>query len=135
LTLPSSIDHLEADVTKGKALVDAEARANIAGTFGFSALSCLETSRAHAMKLDGICKDLPTLSGDIKEDMTAMKAWRDEVRAKSKEWLGHIQIRSDMGPKLAAALFQKETQFMRMRWPRHLVRCRRSPSSFAACPQ
>jgi hypothetical protein len=101
LTLPSSIDWLEADVTKGKALADAEARANMAGTFGFSALSCLETSRAHAMKLDGICKDLPILSGDIKEDTTAMKAWRDEVHAKSKEWLGHIQIRSDMGSKLA----------------------------------
>jgi hypothetical protein len=51
-----------------------------------------------------------------------MKTWRDEVCAKSapslrqvcaksKEWLGHIQIRSDIGAKLAAALFQKETQF------------------------
>jgi hypothetical protein len=35
------------------------------------------------------------------------------MRAKSKEWLGHIQIRSDMGVKLAAALFRKETQFMK----------------------
>jgi hypothetical protein len=113
LTLPSSIDWLEADVAKGRALADAESRANMAGTYWFSVLSCLETSRAHAMKLDSICKDLPTLSGNIKEDTTAMKAWRDEIRAKSKEWLGHIQIRSDMGSKLAAALFQKETQFMR----------------------
>jgi hypothetical protein len=118
-------------ITKGKALADAETRANMAGTFGFSALSCLETSRAHAMKLDGICKYLPTLSGDIKEETTAMKAWRDEVRAKSKEWLGHIQIRSDMGSKLAAAFFQKE----KMRWPRHLVWRRRSPSSLAAHPR
>jgi hypothetical protein len=53
------------------------------------------------------------LTGDLKEDATAMKAWRDDVHAKSKEWLGHIQIRSDMGVKLAAALFRKETQFMR----------------------
>jgi hypothetical protein len=106
LSLPSSIDWLKADVLKGRALADAESRANMAGTFGFLALSCLETSRAHSIKIDG-------LSGDIKEDTTAMKAWRDEVRAKSKEWLGHIQIRSDMGAKLAAALFQKETQFMR----------------------
>jgi hypothetical protein len=113
LSLPGSIDWLEADVMKGRALADAETRANMAGTFVFLALSCLETSRAHAMRIDGLCKELPTLTGDIKEDTTAMKAWRDKVRTKSKEWLGHVQIRSDMGAKLAAALFQKETQFMR----------------------
>jgi hypothetical protein len=38
-----------------------------------------------------------------------MKALKDEIRSKSKEWPGHIQIRSDMGAKLVAALFQKET--------------------------
>jgi hypothetical protein len=113
LKLPDSIDWLNADVMRGKALVDAETRANMAGTYNFSALSCLETSRAHAMKIDGLCKDLPTLTGDLKEDTMAMKAWRADVRTKSKEWLGHIQIRSDMGVKLAAALFQKETQFIR----------------------
>jgi hypothetical protein len=98
---------------KGKALQDAETRANMAGTYSFSALSCLETSRAHALKIDSLCKALPPLTGDLKEDATAMKAWRDDVRAKYKEWLSHIQIRSDVGVKLAAALFRKETQFMR----------------------
>jgi hypothetical protein len=98
---------------RGKALEDAETRANMAGTYGFSALSCLKTSRAHALKIDGLCKALTPLTGNIKEDATDMKAWRNNVRAKSKEWLGHIQIRSDMRVKLAAALFRKETQFMR----------------------
>jgi hypothetical protein len=74
LKLPDSIDWLEADVMRGKALEDAETRANVAGTYGFTALSCLETSRAHAMKIDGLCKALPPLTGDLKEDATAMKA-------------------------------------------------------------
>jgi hypothetical protein len=113
LKLPDSKDWLEADVMRGKALEDAETRANMAGTYGFSALFCLETSRAHALKIDSLCKALLPLTGDLKEDATAIKAWRDDVRAKSKEWLGHIQIRSNMGVKLAAALFRKETQFMK----------------------
>jgi hypothetical protein len=85
LKLPDSIDWLDADIMKGKALEDAETRANVAGTYGFSALSCLETSRAHALKIDGLCKALPPLTSDLKEDATAMKAWRDDVRDKSKE--------------------------------------------------
>jgi hypothetical protein len=113
LKLPDSIDWLELEVMKGKTLEDAETQANVAGTYGFSALSCLETSRAHALKIDGLCKALPPLTGNLKEDATAMKAWRDSVCAKSKEWLHHIQIRSDVGAKLAAALFRKETQFIR----------------------
>jgi hypothetical protein len=66
------------------------------------------------LKIDGLCKALPPLTGDLKEDAMAMKAWRDSVHAKSKEWLHHhIQIRSDVGAKLAAALFCKGTQFIR----------------------
>jgi hypothetical protein len=60
--------------------------------------------------IDSLCKALPPLTGDPKEDATAMKAWRDSIRAKSKEWL---QIRADVGAKLAAALFRRETQFIR----------------------
>jgi hypothetical protein len=74
LKLPDFIDWLEADIMRGRALVDAEMRANVAGTYGFSALSCLGTSRAHAMKIDGLCKDLSPLTGDLKEVTTAMKA-------------------------------------------------------------
>jgi hypothetical protein len=66
LKLPNSIDWLEADVMKGKALEDAETKANVAGTYGFSALSFLETSRAHALKIDGLCKALSPLTGDSK---------------------------------------------------------------------
>jgi hypothetical protein len=113
LKLPDSIDWLEPEVMKGKTLEVAEMRASVAGTFSFSALSCLETFRAHALKIDGLCKALPPLTGDFKEDATAMKAWRDSICAKSKEWLHHIQILSDIGAKLAAAFFQKETQFIR----------------------
>jgi hypothetical protein len=45
-------------------------------------------------------------------DTTAIKARRDSIRAKAKEWLNHIQIRSDVGAKLVAALFSRETQFI-----------------------
>jgi hypothetical protein len=113
LKLPESIDWLKPEVMKGKTLEDAEARANMAGTCGFSALTCLKTSRAHALKIDALCKALPPLTGDPKEDVTAMKAWTDSIRAKAKEWLYHIQVRWDAGAKLAAALFSKETQFIR----------------------
>jgi hypothetical protein len=113
LKLPESIDWLEPEVMKGKTLEDAEAQANVAGTCGCSALTCLETSRAQSLKIDGLCKALPPLTGDPKEDATAMKAWRDSILAKSKEWLHHIQIQSDVGAKLAAAFFSKETQFIR----------------------
>jgi hypothetical protein len=113
LKLPESIDWLEPEVMKGKNLEDAEARANAASTCGFSALTCLKISRAHALKIDGLCKALPPLIGDPKEDATTMKAWRDSIRAKAKEWLHHIQIRSDVGAQLAASLFSRETQFIR----------------------
>jgi hypothetical protein len=113
LKLPESIDWLEPEVMRGKTLDDAEARANAAGTCGFSALTCLETSRAHALKIDALCKAFRPFTGNPKEDATAMKVWRDSISARAKGWFHHIQIRSDVGAKLAAALFSRETQFIR----------------------
>jgi hypothetical protein len=111
LKLPESINLLEPEVMKGKTLEDVEARANAACTCGFSALTSLKTSWAHALKIDGLCKALSPWTGDPKEDATAMKAWRDRICAKAKVWLHHI--RSDVGAKLAVALFSRETQFIR----------------------
>jgi hypothetical protein len=52
------------------------------------------------------------LTNDPKEDVAALKAWRDSIRLKAKEWLQHVQVRSDVRAKLLAALFSKEKQFI-----------------------
>jgi hypothetical protein len=43
------------------------------------------------------------------QDLSALKAWRDDIRREAAEWLDHVKIRSDVGVKLSAALFNKET--------------------------
>jgi hypothetical protein len=73
-------------------------------------LTCLKTSRAHAAQIHASCKSIPPLTDDPREDVAALKAWRDSIRVKAKEWLH--QVRSDMGAKLSAALFSKETHFI-----------------------
>jgi hypothetical protein len=112
LKLPESFDWLQPQLMKGKTLDDAEARAYAPGTCGLSAQTCLETSRAHADQINALCKSLPPLTDDPKEDVAALKAWRDSIRMKAKEWLHHVQVHSDVGAKLLAALFSKETQFI-----------------------
>jgi hypothetical protein len=113
LKLPDSIDWLEPELMKGKTLEDAELRAYTAGMCGLSALTCLETSRAHAGKIHAICKSLPPLAEASKENGSALKAWRDDIRVEVDKWLAHVQVRSDVGAKLSAALFNKETDFIR----------------------
>jgi hypothetical protein len=52
------------------------------------------------------------LTDNPKEDVAALKAWRDSICLEAKKWLHHIQVRLDVGAKLSAALFNKETHFM-----------------------
>jgi hypothetical protein len=78
-----------------------------------SALTCLETSRAHASNIHTMCKSLPPMANASQEDLSALKAWRDEIRREAAEWLDHVKIRSDVGAKLSAALFNKETDVIR----------------------
>jgi hypothetical protein len=113
LRLLDSINWLKLELMKGKTLEDTELQANTAGTCGLSALTCLETSRTHAGKIHTICKSLPPLTDASKEDVAALKAWRDDICAEADKWLAHVQVRSDVGAKLSAALFNKETDFIR----------------------
>jgi hypothetical protein len=112
LKLPESIDWLKPELMRGKTLDDAKARANAAGTCSLSTLTCLETTRAHADKIHSLCKLLPPMTDASKEDVAALKAWRDNIRLESEKWLHHVQVQSDVGAKLLAALFSKETHFM-----------------------
>jgi hypothetical protein len=109
LKLQDSIDWLKPELMRGKTLEDAELWANTAGMCGLSALTCRETSRAHADKINTICKSLPPLANASKEDVVALKAWRDDIRTEVDKWHHHVQVRSDVGAKLLAALFNKET--------------------------
>jgi hypothetical protein len=112
LKLPDSIDWLEPELMKGKTLEDSELWANTAGTCGLSALTCLETSHTHAGQIHAVCKSLPPLADASKEDVAALKAWRDDIRAEVDKWLAHVQVRSDVGAKLSAALLNKETDLI-----------------------
>jgi hypothetical protein len=42
-----------------------------------------------------------------------LKAWRDNIRREVGNWLNHVKTRSDVGAKLSAALFIKETDVIR----------------------
>jgi hypothetical protein len=42
-----------------------------------------------------------------------LKAWRDAIRQEVTEWVDHIKTASDVGAKLSAALFNKETEIIR----------------------
>jgi hypothetical protein len=45
------------------------------------------------------------LADASQEDVAALKAWRDDIRAETDKWLDHVKVRSDVGAKLSAALF------------------------------
>jgi hypothetical protein len=42
--------------------------------------------------------------------LNALWAWRDDIRQEVTDWVAHIKIASDVGAKLSAALFNKETE-------------------------
>jgi hypothetical protein len=47
------------------------------------------------------------------EELSVLKAWRDDICREAAKWLDHIKIRSDVGAKLSVAFFNKETDVMR----------------------
>jgi hypothetical protein len=73
----------------------------------------METSRAHASIIHTISKTLPPMANASQEELTALKAWRDDILHEVGDWVDHIKTRSDVGAKLSAALFNKETEFIR----------------------
>jgi hypothetical protein len=80
LRLPDSINWLEPELIKGKAFEDAKLRANAAGMCGLSALTCVETSRAHATIIHTMFKTLPPMANASQEELKALRAWRDDIR-------------------------------------------------------
>jgi hypothetical protein len=113
LRLPDPINWLEPELMTGKAFEEAELRANAAGTCSLSALMCMETSRAYANIIHTMCKTLLPMANASQEELTALKAWRDNIRHEVAVWVDHIKTRFDMGAKLSAALFNKETEIIR----------------------
>jgi hypothetical protein len=45
--------------------------------------------------------------------LNALKVWRDDIRQEVTDWVAHIKVASDVGAKLSAALFNKETENIR----------------------
>jgi hypothetical protein len=75
LDFPDSIAYLGPKLMKGRAFEDAELRANAAGTCGLAALTCVESSRAFANKIDSTCKaPLPPLLDASQEELDELKA-------------------------------------------------------------
>jgi hypothetical protein len=110
LKLCDSINWLKPELKKGKAFEDAEFQANAAGMCGLAALTCAESSRAHASRIHATCKTLPSLPNASQEELNALRAWRDDIQQEVTDWSAHIKIASDVGAKLSADLFNKETE-------------------------
>jgi hypothetical protein len=49
------------------------------------------------------------MSNASQEELSALKAWRDDIRHEVADWVDDVKTRSDVGAKLSAALFNKET--------------------------
>jgi hypothetical protein len=114
LVLPECIAYLGPKLMKGKAFEDAELRANAVGTCGLAALTCAESSRAFANKIDSTGKaPLPPLHGASQEDIDELKAWREDLRQDVAAWKSQIKNASDVAVKLAAGIFNKETEAIR----------------------
>jgi hypothetical protein len=108
---PYSIAYLGPKLKNGKAFEDAELRANAAGTCGLATLTCAESSRAFANKFNSACKaPLPPLLSSSEEELDEPKAWRDDICQDVAAWNSYIKIASDVGAKLAAGIFNKETE-------------------------
>jgi hypothetical protein len=99
---------------KGKAFEDAELQANAAGTCGLAALTCAESTRTFANKINSACKaPLPPLHGTSQEDIDELKLWREDIRQDVAAWKSQIKNASDVGAKMAAGIFNKETVAIR----------------------
>jgi hypothetical protein len=53
------------------------------------------------------------LANASEEELDALHAWRDDSRQEVTAWNNHIKIASDMGAKLFAGIFNKETETIR----------------------
>jgi hypothetical protein len=69
----------------------------------------METSRAHASNIHTLCKSLPLMANASQEELSALKTWRDDICREVADCVDHVKTRSDVGAKLSAALFNKET--------------------------
>jgi hypothetical protein len=107
LELPDSIAYLGPKLKKGKAFEDAELRANVAGACGLAVVTCAESSRAFANKINSACKALLPLLGASQEELDELKAWRDDVCQDVAAWNSHIKITSDVGEKPGSGHFQQ----------------------------
>jgi hypothetical protein len=118
LRLPDPINWLEPQLMKGKAFEDAELRANAAGTCGLSALTCVETSRAHASIIHTMCKNLPPMANASQKELKALNAWRDDIRHEVADWVYHIKTRSDVGPNSPQPSSTRRRRSSANRWLR-----------------
>jgi hypothetical protein len=59
------------------------------------------------------CARLSPMANASQEELTALKAWRDNICCEVADLVDHVKTRSDMGAKLSAALFNKETEIIR----------------------
>jgi hypothetical protein len=57
-----------------------------------------------------MCKTLQPMANASQKELNALKAWRDDIRQEVTDWVDHIKTASDVGAKLSAALFNKETE-------------------------
>jgi hypothetical protein len=110
LKFPESIAWLESELKKVKTIEDTELRANATCTCSLAALTCAESSRAHASRIHAACKALPPLLNTSQEELDALHAWRDGFRQDVTSWNSHIKIASDVGAKLSTWIFNKETK-------------------------
>jgi hypothetical protein len=114
LDLPQCIAYLGPMLMKGKAFEDVELWANAAGTCGLAALIRAESTCAFANKINSICKaPLPPLHSACQEDIDELKSWREDVCQDVAAWKSQIKNASDMGAKMAAGIFNKETEAIR----------------------
>jgi hypothetical protein len=88
---------------KGKAFDKAELRANAAGT-------CAESTRAFANKINSACKAplLPS-HGASQKDNKIKRTFMD-IRQDMAAWKSQIKNASDVGAKMGAGIFNKETE-------------------------
>jgi hypothetical protein len=91
----------------------------------------METSRANASVIHTMCKSLPPMANASQEEMTALKAWRNDIR---REWVDHVKIQSDVGAKLSAAVFNKETEIIRQQMARAPELAPARTILFNSCP-
>jgi hypothetical protein len=62
-----------------------------------------------------LSQGLPNTS---QEELDALRAWRDDIRQEVTSWNTHIKIALDVGEKLSAGIFNKETKAIRQQLAR-----------------